>query len=151
MLEVRVQYALPRAGLPAARTLHRAARAAWRGAGAAAVALRVVDADEGRELNEAFRGKAAPTNVLSFPAPVEPAGMMTTPYLGDMVLCAPVLAREAQQQNKPLAAHFAHMVVHGMLHLQGFDHQMPEQAKTMERIEREILAELGHPDPYAET
>ncbi len=150
MLEVRVQYALPRAGLPAARTLHRAAQAAWRGIGAAELALRVVDADEGRHLNQTFRGQDTPTNVLSFPAPAEAAGVMAMPYLGDLVLCAPVLVREAQQQNKPLAAHFAHMVVHGMLHLQGFDHQMPEQAQAMEQIEREILADLGHPDPYAE-
>jgi probable rRNA maturation factor len=151
MLEVRVQYALPRAGLPGPRTLHRAARAAWRGNGAAEVVLRVVAAEEGRQLNQAFRGKPAATNVLSFPAPVEASAMMATTFLGDMVLCAPVLARESQEQDKTLAAHFIHMVVHGMLHLQGFDHQAPKQAQAMEQLEREILAGLGYADPYAET
>lgn len=149
MLEVHVQYALPRAGWPAAAALHRAARAAWRGV-AGRVTLRLVDSDEAAGLNAAFRGKSGPTNVLSFPAPGEAAGVEDVPYLGDVVLCAPVLAREASEQNKSLAAHFAHMVVHGMLHLQGMDHGSLAEAEAMEAIEREILAGLGYADPYAE-
>jgi probable rRNA maturation factor len=150
MLEVRVQYALPRAGVPAPSTLHRAAGAAWRGRGRAQVLLRVVDAEEGRQLNQAFRGKPAPTNVLSFPAPEELHVRGAPVFLGDVVLCAPVLARESKEQHKPLAAHFAHMVVHGMLHLQGLDHLTETEAAAMEAIEREILDGLGYPDPYKE-
>jgi len=151
MLETRVQYALPRAGWPAPRTLHQAARAAWRGEGAAQVLLRVVDAEEGRHLNTTFRGREAATNVLSFPAPPEATLPGDPLFLGDMVLCAPVLAGEAREQHKPLAAHFVHMIVHGMLHLQGLDHQTAAEAEAMETIEREILDGLGYPDPYKET
>ncbi|WP_018138185.1 MULTISPECIES: rRNA maturation RNase YbeY [unclassified Thioalkalivibrio] len=148
-LEVVVQYALPRRGIPSAVTLHRAARAAWRGAGRARVTLRVVDADEGLELNRGFRGRAYATNVLSFPAPDLPAMAAGEPhYLGDIVLCAPVLAREAAEQGKSLRAHYNHMVVHGLLHLQGMDHQEPGEAEAMEAVERSILAGLGYPDPY---
>jgi probable rRNA maturation factor len=150
MLEVQVQYALPRAGWPAPAALHRAARAAWRGRGPAQVLLRVVDAEEGRQLNETFRGAPAPTNVLSFPAPDELHVRGAPVFLGDVVLCAPVLAREAKEQRKPLAAHFAHMVVHGMLHLQGLDHLSETDAEAMEAIEREILEGLGYADPYTE-
>ncbi len=150
MLEVQVQYALPRAGWPAARTLHRAAQAAWRREGRAQVLLRVVDAEEGRHLNATFRGRTAATNVLSFPAPPEATVAGDPLLLGDIVLCAPVLAAEAREQHKPLAAHFAHMIVHGMLHLQGLDHQTEFEAEGMETIEREILAGLGYPDPYEE-
>ncbi|MFO7954764.1 rRNA maturation RNase YbeY [Thioalkalivibrio sp.] len=151
-LEVAVQYAVPRAGLPAATTLHRAARAAWRRDGEAAVTLRVVDAAEGQSLNHAFRERDYATNVLSFPAPALPPGLPpeANAYLGDVVLCAPVLAREAMEQGKALAAHYHHMVVHGMLHLQGMDHQTPDEAARMEAIESSILAGLGYPDPYAE-
>jgi probable rRNA maturation factor len=150
MLEVQVQYALPRAGWPAARTLHRAASAAWRGRGAAQVVIRVVDEAEGLRLNRAFRGRERATNVLSFPAPPEAKRPGIPLFLGDIVLCAPVLAEEAGVQHKELRAHFAHMVVHGMLHLQGFDHEAPEEMAAMEAIERQILGGLGYPDPYAE-
>ena len=150
MLEVQVQYGLPRAGWPAAPNLHRAARAAWRGRGAAQVVLRVVDDEEGLRLNRDFRGRERPTNVLSFPAPPEAKLPRSPVFIGDIVLCAPVLAEEAGAQRKDLRAHFAHMVVHGMLHLQGLDHQTPEDAEAMEAIERQILGGLGYPDPYAE-
>ena len=150
MLDVQVQYALPRRGLPAPTRLHRAARAAWRGETPAAVTLRIVDVAEGLQLNAQFRGRQQPTNVLSFPAPndtadLEPWGPR---YLGDIVICAPVLAAEATQQGKSLAAHYAHLVVHGLLHLQGYDHQTADEARVMETIEREILDGLGYPDPY---
>lgn len=150
MLEVEVQYGLPRAGWPAAATLHRAAQASWRGRGNAQVVIRVVDAEEGLRLNRDFRGGDYPTNVLSFPAPPEATLPRMPAALGDIVLCAPVLAGEADAQRKHLRAHFAHMVVHGMLHLQGLDHQTPEDATAMEAIERRILCGLGYPDPYAE-
>lgn len=150
MLEVQVQYGLPRAGWPAPATLHRAARAAWREAGAAQVVLRVADRQEGLRLNRDFRGRDHPTNVLSFPAPPEAKVPDMPVVLGDIVLCAPVLAAEAEAQGKDLRAHFAHMVVHGMLHLQGLDHQLPEEAEAMESIERQILGGLGYQDPYAE-
>ncbi|WP_026287535.1 rRNA maturation RNase YbeY [Thioalkalivibrio sp. ALJ24] len=149
-LEVAVQYAVPRAGVPAARRLHAAARAAWRGTGAAGVTLRIVDAEEGHALNHAFRGRDRATNVLSFPVPEDmplppgdgPAG------LGDIVLCDPVLRREAEEQGKRLGDHYTHMVVHGMLHLQGFDHQDATEAAVMEALETRVLARLGVADPY---
>ena len=150
MLEIQVQYGLPRAGWPAASALHRAARAAWRGRGAAQVVLRVVGEQEGLRLNRDFRGRERPTNVLSFPAPPEASLPGSPVFLGDVVLCAPVLAEEADAQRKDLRAHFAHMVVHGMLHLQGLDHQTEAEAEAMEAIERRILGGLGYPDPYAE-
>lgn len=150
MLEVQVQYGLPRAGWPAAPGLHRAAHAAWRGGRVAQVVLRLVDVAESERLNREFRGRKGPTNVLSFPAPAEASPPGTPPFLGDIVLCAPVIAREAQEQCKALGAHFAHLVVHGMLHLQGLDHQTPQEAEAMEAIERQILDGLGYPDPYDE-
>ena len=149
-LEVAVQYAVPRAGVPAARRLHAAARAAWRGQAATGVTLRIVDADEGRELNRAFRGRDRATNVLSFPVPEDmPLPPEAGPGgLGDIVLCDPVLQREAREQGKPVADHYTHMVVHGMLHLQGFDHQGADEAAEMEALETAILAGLGLADPY---
>lgn len=123
----------------------RWARAALQG-GEAQVTVRFVDTEEGRELNQRFRGKDYPTNVLSFVYDVpEEAGLV-----GDLVLCAPVVAREAAEQGKPLAAHYAHLIVHGMLHLQGYDHEDEAQAAEMEALERDVLGRLGFPDPYAD-
>ena len=110
--------------------------------------IRVVDEAEGRELNRTWRHKDYATNVLSFPADV-PDGILDIPLLGDLVICAPVVAREAKEQKKPLAAHYAHMTVHGTLHLLGWDHEDDKEAEAMEQLEREILAELGIADPYA--
>jgi probable rRNA maturation factor len=150
MLDAQVQYGLPRTGWPGPGPLHRAAQAAWRDSGSAQVTLRLVDLEEGQRLNREFRGKPVATNVLSFPAPAPvPAAPAAIAYLGDIVLCAPVLVAEAREQRKSLRAHFAHMVVHGMLHLQGMDHQDPTEAEAMETIEREIMARLGYADPYA--
>ena len=116
------------------------------GGGGAADEMRFVDAEEGRELNRRFRGKDYATNVLSFVYDLpEEAGLM-----GDLVLCAPVVAREATEQGKPLAAHYAHLIVHGMLHLQGYDHEDEAQAAEMEALERDVLGRLGFPDPYAD-
>jgi len=113
---------------------------------AAELALRVVDEEEARALNRQYRGKDYATNVLSFPA--ELPGVVDLPLLGDIVICAPVVRAEAAQQGKAVMAHWAHMVVHGTLHLLGHDHQDDEQAVEMEQRERDILSHLGFPDPY---
>lgn len=116
--------------------------AALAGAGAGGeVTVRIVGAAESRALNRRYRGKDRPTNVLSFPYG-EPG------VLGDLVVCAPVVNREAREQGKSPAAHWAHMVVHGVLHLRGFDHIRAPDAKVMETRERAILARLSFPDPY---
>ena len=111
--------------------------------------IRLVDEAEGRELNRTWRQKDYATNVLSFPADV-PDELLDIPLLGDLVICVPVVAREAAEQGKPLQAHWAHLVIHGCLHLLGYDHIDDAEADEMEDLERKLLAELGHPDPYAE-
>jgi len=147
---VHVSYALPRRGLPAARSLRRWVAAALAGArrrAAAELAIRVVGAAEGRALNRRYRGRDDATNVLAFAAELPPG--LRLPLLGDVVICAPVVAREAREQGKPLAAHYAHLTVHGALHLLGHDHQDAAQARRMEALETRILAGLGIADPYA--
>ena len=108
--------------------------------------IRVVGEEESRQLNASYRGMDKPTNVLSFPA--ESSDYLEYTQLGDLVICAPVVAREAHEQGKTVQAHWAHMVVHGMLHLQGFDHADDADAEDMEALEIEILASLGHTNPY---
>ena len=115
----------------------------------AEVSLYIVDEAESQELNGQYRGKNKPTNVLSFPADI-PAEV-GVPLLGDLVVCAPVVEREAQEQGKSLAAHWAHMLVHGSLHLLGFDHIEDADAETMEQLETEIITGLGFPAPYLES
>jgi probable rRNA maturation factor len=152
-LDVSVSYAAPRAGLPAAVSFRRWIAAALEGRiREADLAIRIVGAKEGRALNRHYRGKDHATNVLSFPADIAdgvklPRGVKL-PLLGDLVLCAPVVAREAREQKKPLSAHYAHLTVHGALHLLGWDHQDAREAECMEQLEREILAGLGIDDPY---
>jgi probable rRNA maturation factor len=150
-LDVAVGYALPRAGVPAAASFRKWVAAALAGRiREADLAIRLVDEKEGRALNHHYRGKDYATNVLSFPAEL-PEGLpkgVKLPLLGDLVLCAPVVAREAKEQGKPLNAHYAHLTVHGCLHLLGWDHEDPREAEAMEQLEREILAGLGLPDPY---
>ncbi|WDY58613.1 rRNA maturation RNase YbeY [Pseudomonas sp. PSKL.D1] len=111
--------------------------------------IRLVDEAEGRELNHTYRHKDYATNVLSFPADV-PDDLLDIPLLGDLVICVQVVEREAAEQGKSLEAHWAHLVIHGCLHLLGYDHIEDEEAEEMEALERELLAELGHPDPYAD-
>tara|TARA_R110000868_G_scaffold8205_9_gene42901 strand:+ start:82991 stop:83446 length:456 start_codon:yes stop_codon:yes gene_type:complete len=109
--------------------------------------IRIVDAAESQQLNHDYRQKDKPTNVLSFPfdsTNVE----LDVPLLGDLVICAPVVVTEAQQQNKDLTAHWAHLTIHGCLHLLGFDHQADDQAEAMEAIEVSLLAQLGYDSPY---
>jgi probable rRNA maturation factor len=110
------------------------------------ISLRIVDSAEMARLNNAYRGKDGPTNVLSFPA--ELPAELGLPLLGDIVICAPVVKAEAAAQHKPLAAHWAHMAVHGTLHLLGYDHIEEQEANTMETLESEILASLNYPCPY---
>jgi probable rRNA maturation factor len=110
----------------------------------AEIAVRLVDAEEGQALNRDYRHKDYATNVLTFDYATEPVVM------ADLIICAPVIEREAQEQHKPLEAHYAHMLVHGALHAQGWDHEAPEEAEAMEAREREILAALGFDDPYAQ-
>ncbi len=104
--------------------------------------IRIVDAEEGRMLNHTYRGKDYATNVLTFPLTEEPH------LMGDIVICAPVVLDEARQQGKTAEAHFAHMTVHGVLHLHGYDHEIDEQANLMEAIEVTVLAKLGYANPY---
>ncbi|MGE7993917.1 rRNA maturation RNase YbeY [Pseudomonas sp. NPDC089554] len=111
--------------------------------------IRLVDEPEGRELNHTYRHKDYATNVLSFPADV-PDELLDIPLLGDLVICVPVVEREAAEQGKALEAHWAHLVIHGCLHLLGYDHIDDDEAEEMEALERTLLAELGHPDPYAD-
>jgi probable rRNA maturation factor len=110
----------------------------------AALTLRFVDAEEGRALNRSYRGKDYATNVLTFAY----AESEDDPVSGDIVLCCPVVEREALEQGKPLDAHYAHLVVHGVLHAQGYDHENDDEAREMEGIETEVLAALGFPNPY---
>ena len=150
MSEIAVSYGLPRAGLPAAQTLRRIAEAALRTCGReAALSIRLVDEPEGRTLNRDYRHKDYATNVLSFPADV-PEGLLDIPLLGDLVICVPVVEREAAEQGKSLEAHWAHLVIHGCLHLLGYDHIDDDEAEEMEGLEQNLLADLGHPDPYAD-
>lgn len=145
-LNLSVQYACAAEGLPARPEIRRWARAALDvdGARGGQITVRFVDAEEGQALNRDYRGKDYATNVLSFPYEVEPV------VCGDLLICAGVVAREAAEQGKALAAHYAHLIVHGMLHLQGYDHEADEaEARAMEDCERAVLAALGYPDPYA--
>jgi len=135
-----VQYATQAQELPTRPQIRRWIKAALSGENAE-ITVRLVDAKEGQALNRDYRGKDYATNVLSF-------GYETSPLSGDLLLCAPVVAREAEEQHKPLLAHYAHLIVHGTLHLQGFDHETTAQARIMEAREREIVMGLGYPDPY---
>ena len=135
--------------LPAAADLQRWARAALQpNVRTAQVSLLLVEDEEGRTLNRDYRGKDYATNVLSF-ALNEGEAVEGMPLFGDLVLCVPVVEREAAEQGVPLAAHYAHLTVHGMLHLQGYDHEDDDEAEAMEALETAILAKLGYPDPYA--
>jgi probable rRNA maturation factor len=145
-IEVEVQYASDAEGLPAVADFRRWAVAALGEVADAELAVRVVDGEECRRLNATYRGKDAPTNVLSFPADLPPG--VDLPLLGDIVICAPLVATEADEQHKALADHWAHLTVHGVLHLLGHDHRTDEEAAAMEALETRILAGLGCADPW---
>jgi probable rRNA maturation factor len=166
-LSVTVQFAGSRRGVPHPRSLNRWAQAAAQRIKSARprgahpeLTIRVVGAAESRKLNRTWRGKDKPTNVLSFPASsaqsLQESGDFTSgdfvmgdPVIGDLAICAPVVAREAREQGKTPQAHWAHMVVHGVLHLLGYDHEIDRDAVVMEAREAEILTRLGYSNPYA--
>jgi probable rRNA maturation factor len=139
-LGLSVQYAVRARGLPSPTQFRRWARAALERN--ARVTVRVIGNGEARMLNRTYRGRNYPTNVLTFVMREQPS------LEGDLALCAPVIAREARAQRKSAAAHYAHLVVHGVLHLQGYDHENESEARVMERRETRIVAQLGFPDPY---
>jgi probable rRNA maturation factor len=132
--KVSVQFAVPRRGVPSAASLRKWAQPAF-----SSVTLRIVGMREGRRLNQSYRGKAYATNVLSFPYGNGE---------GDLVLCHPVIAREAREQGKTLAAHYAHLVVHGLLHLRGYQHEKKAEAQRMARAEIRLLRRAGFGNPY---
>ncbi|PPC86127.1 MAG: rRNA maturation RNase YbeY [Methylotenera sp.] len=139
-LKISIQFASERTNLPSKQQFAKWAKASLNVD--TEVAIRIVDEQEGRELNSMYRGKDYATNVLTFP-------LTETPYLmGDIIICAPVVESEAQFQQKSLEAHYAHLTVHGILHLHGYDHEIEAQAELMESLEISILAKLGYANPY---
>lgn len=148
-VEVDIQRATDAADQPDDDSLMRWAALALRDAPGKELTIRLVDADESQQLNRDYRHKDYPTNVLSFPADLPPE--LNIPLLGDLVICVPVVNREAAEQGKTRGAHWAHMVIHGCLHLLGHDHIDDDEADAMEALERQLLAELGIADPYLES
>ncbi len=146
-LMVDIQVATEAADLPSAEQIE-----CWVGAAVhghqeeAELTVRIVDEDEIQQLNAQYRGKDYATNVLSFPADLPPD--IELPLLGDIVICAGVVAREAAEQGKTASAHWAHMLIHGTLHLLGYDHIEEQEAEEMEALETELLVQLGFPPPY---
>ena len=149
-LQVHVGYGLPRAGLPSSASFRRWAEAALQGARRKRrtdLAIRIVDHAEGLTLNHDYRGRDYATNVLSFPA--EPPPGVSYALIGDLAICAPVVQREAAEQGKSAREHWAHLTIHGVLHLLGYDHIKDGEAEAMEMLEIRILARLGIANPYA--
>lgn len=139
-LDITIQIVSELANIPAKLQFKKWAKAALRVD--TEVTIRIVDAQEALELNSTYRGKDYATNVLTFP-------LTETPHLmGDIIICAPVVVAEAAAQNKALEAHFAHLTVHGVLHLHGYDHESEPQAELMESLEITILQKLGYANPY---
>lgn len=148
MSDISIQRMVPAAGIPAPASLRSWAAAAL-GRERGELNIRIVGDAESRSLNKAWRGKDKPTNVLSFQGEPELGALPDgAPMLGDLVICAPLVAREAAEQGKAPRAHWAHMVVHGCLHLLGHDHEHEPEALRMEALEIRILKRLGFPDPY---
>ena len=139
-LNLAVQYAVTAAGKPSRTQFRQWVRAALEHD--ARITLRIVGLAEGRTLNRSYRDKDYATNVLTF------VFHDKAPFEGDLALCAPVIAHEARAQKKTLAAHYAHLTVHGVLHLQGYDHENDAEARVMENREAQIMAKLGYADPY---
>jgi probable rRNA maturation factor len=139
-LDLAVQYASILTNLPSVIQFRKWAKASIRIN--TEVTIRMVDEAEGRTLNRTYRDKDYATNVLTFPLSEEPQ------LMGDIIICAPVVAAEAIAQNKPLEAHYAHLTVHGILHLHGYDHEIEAQAELMESLETAIVTKLGYANPY---
>ena len=142
-LRLTVQYATRLKAVPSEARFRRWVRAALRSD--AEITVRLVGLKEGRELNRTYRGRDYATNVLTF------VMRDHAPYEGDLALCAPVVVREAREQGKDLAAHYAHLTVHGVLHLQGYEHERDADAQRMEKLETRIMKRLGYSDPYDTT
>lgn len=144
---IHVQYAISAEGLPDEQEICQWVGAALQGRKEQAeLVVRIVDEAEITALNRSYRGKSGATNVLSFP--YEPIPEIDTRLLGDIIICAPVVAEEAVAQGKKLEAHWAHIVIHGVLHLLGYDHGKEREAREMEQLETEQLASLGYANPY---
>lgn len=141
-LSLAVQYASEATNVPTRAQFRRWAQKALQRD--VSLTLRIVDEAEGRELNKAYRGKDYATNVLTFVLDDEP-------LYGDIIVCAPVVEREAREQRKDLLAHYAHMTLHALLHLQGYDHENDDDAAMMEALETKLMLELRYPDPYQES
>jgi len=139
-LAATIQYASDADNIPSASQFRKWAKAALRVD--TEVTIRIVDAEEGQMLNHTYRGKDYATNVLTFPLTEEPH------LMGDIIICAPVVAAEALAQHKSLEAHYAHLTVHGILHLHGYDHEIEAQAELMEGLETAIVTKLGYASPY---
>ncbi|MBY5992728.1 rRNA maturation RNase YbeY [Ferrimonas balearica] len=147
-MELDLQLAVEADALPDEAQLNRWAALALADRPEAELTIRITDEAESQQLNRDYRGKDKPTNVLSFPFEAPPG--IELPLLGDLVICAAVVAREAEEQSKAPMDHWAHMVIHGCLHLIGYDHIDDEDAEQMEALERQLLAQLGIADPYQE-
>lgn len=150
-VDAQVQYATDVANIPDPEQIQHWLEAALiRRKEHAELVVRIVDKEESAQLNQQYRGKQGATNVLSFPfeAPEGIPELSALSLLGDLVICAPVVEAQAKEQNKDLTAHWAHMVVHGCLHLLGYDHQSSAEAEEMEALEAGILKEMGFPHPY---
>ena len=139
-LNLNIQFATEAEVLPTKKQFQKWVKAALRVD--TEVTIRIVDADEGRQLNSMYRGKDYATNVLTFPITEVPM------LMGDIIICAPVVEAEANAQAKSLEAHYAHLTVHGILHLHGYDHETEPQAELMEGLETAIVTKLGYPSPY---
>ncbi len=146
MIELDIQNASKDAAIPDAQLLQQWVVAALQGQSEAQLTVRIVDLDESAELNQRFRHKQGPTNVLSFAAELPPE--IEVPYLGDLVICAPLVVSEAAEQGKQVLHHWAHLVIHGVLHLLGHDHQHEAEAQAMEQLEISLLNRLGIDNPY---
>lgn len=146
-IDIEVQYATESRSLPDTKKIKNWVKSSLNNeVKRAEITIRIVDEDEGARLNEKWRSVSGPTNVLSFPYNEDIKNLETVQ--GDVILCAPVIFREAKQQDKPVDAHWAHMVIHGTLHLQGYDHIQEDDANKMESLETDILNKLHFPDPY---
>jgi probable rRNA maturation factor len=146
-LELSVQNVAHDMAAPPPEFIERCVRRALAGI-QGEIVVRIVGEAESASLNERYRGKQGPTNVLAFPAGDTIAPVPEPRPLGDIVICGPVVAREADEQQKPLQEHWAHIVIHGCLHLCGYDHELESEAEQMESRERALLSEFGIPDPY---
>ena len=147
MITIDIEYATQLTDYPKAASIKKWIKATLKGRNNdCIIALKVIDEEEMKMLNHTYRHKEGTTNILSFPCQL-PSEVRAN-ILGDIAICAPVVKKEALEQNKTLTAHWAHLVIHGTLHLLGYDHEQENEAVTMEKIETIILHNLGFPDPY---